>query len=225
MDDFSIFTWIIFLIHKDDTCEAFKTFSKRVQNEKDFCITSIRSDHDGEFENHSFEKLCNENDISHNFSSPRTPQQNGVVERKNISLQEMARTMLFESGLPKGFWVKAINTACYIQNCVFLRPILKKTLYELWKGRKPNISYFYVFGSKCFILNTKNKLSNFDPKSNLGVFLRYSSVSKAYKVYNKKTWTMEETINISFKEKRKDADQKVANVEDEMENLSLNDNV
>ena len=66
-------------------------------------------------------------------------------------------------------------------------PIIKKTRYELWKGRKPNISYFYVFGFECFILNTKDKLSKFDPKSNPIIFLGYSTVSKAYKVYNKKT--------------------------------------
>ena len=69
VDDYSIFTWLIFLIHKDEACEAFKTFSKRIQNEKSFCITSIRLDHGEEFENHSFETFCNKNDISHNFSS------------------------------------------------------------------------------------------------------------------------------------------------------------
>ena len=103
MDDFYRFTWVIFLIHKDEACETFKIFSKRVQNEKYFCITSIRSDHGGEFENHTFENFCIENDISHNFSSPRTPQQNGVIERKNRSLQEMAKTILLESGFSKGF--------------------------------------------------------------------------------------------------------------------------
>ena len=111
----------------------FKTFSKRIQNEKDFYITSIISDHGREFENYSFEILCNKNGISHNFSSPKTPQQNGVVDRKNRSSQEMAKIMLLESGLSKGFWAEAVNTACYIQNCVFLRPILKKIPYELWK--------------------------------------------------------------------------------------------
>ena len=103
VDDFSRFTWVIFLVYKDEACEAFKIFSKRVQNEKGFCITFIRSNHGGEFENHSFENFYNENGISHNFSFPRTPQQNGVVKMKNRSLQEMARTMLLESGLLKGF--------------------------------------------------------------------------------------------------------------------------
>ena len=118
----------------------------------------------------------------------------------------MARTMLLESGLSKGFWAKAMNIACYIQNRVFLRPILKKTPYELWKGRKPNISYFHVFGSECFILNTKDKLSKFDPKSDPGIFLGYSFVSKAYRVYNKKAQIVEETIHISLKERKKDVD-------------------
>ena len=195
-----------------------KFFSKRVQNKIGFCITSIRSDHGGEFENHAFENFCNENDISHNFSSLRTPQQNGVVERKNRSLQEIARTMFLESGLSKSFWAKIVNITCYIQNRVFLRLIIKKTTYELWKGRKPNISYFHVFEFECFILNTKDKLSKFDP----GVFLRYSSMSKAYRIYNKKTQTMEETIHLTFKEKKKDVDQKVQDLEKEMENLSLN---
>ena len=90
--------------------------------------------------------------------------------------------MLLQSGLSKGFWAKVVNTTCCIQNRVFLRSIIKKTPYELWKGRKPNISYFHIFGSECFILNTKDKLSKFDP----GIFLGYSTVSKAYRVYNKK---------------------------------------
>ena len=111
----------------------------------------------------------------------------------------MARTMLLESGLSKGFWAEAVNIACYIQNCVFLRSKLKKTPYELWKGRKPNISYFHIFRSDCFILNTKDNLSKFDPKSDPGIFLGYSSVSKTYRVYYKKTQSIEETIHITFK--------------------------
>ena len=136
----------------------------------------------------------------------------------------MAKTMLLESGLSKGFWVEAVNIACYIQNCVFLKPIVKKTLYELWKERKPNISYFNVFGSKCFILNTKDKLSKFDPKSDSGVFLGYSSISKAYRVYNKRIYIVEETIHISFKEKKKDMDQNIHDIEEDLQNLSLNEN-
>ena len=77
-------------------------------------ISSIRSDHGGEFQNHDFQEFCELNGYNHNFSTPRNPQQNGVVERKNRNLQEMARTMLNEHGLPKYFWAEVVNTACYI---------------------------------------------------------------------------------------------------------------
>ncbi len=106
----------------------------------------------------------------HQFSCARTPQQNGIVERKNRSLQEMARTMLNEHHLPKYFWAKAVNTACFVSNRVVVRKGLDKTSYELWKGRKPNIAFFKVFGCKCFILNTKDNLGKFDAKSDIGIF-------------------------------------------------------
>jgi len=81
----------------------FYKFCKRIQNEKGICISSIKSDHGGEFENDLFEKFYEENGIHHNFPTPRTPQQNRVVERKNRSLQEMARTMLNDHSTPKYF--------------------------------------------------------------------------------------------------------------------------
>jgi len=118
------------------------------------------------FEYDKFQLFCEENGILHNFSTPRTPQQNGVVERKNRSLQEMARTMLNDNSTPKNFWAEAMNTACYLQNKIYIRPILKKTPYEFWKGQKPNISFLYAFGCKCFILNTKDNLGKFDSRSN-----------------------------------------------------------
>ena len=96
--------------------------------------------------------------IDHNFSAPRTPQQNGVVERKNRSLEEMVRTMLCENNLPRYFWAKAIFTACYVVNRAMIKPILKKTPYELWNGRKPNISHLCALGCKCFVLNN-NKIT------------------------------------------------------------------
>ena len=91
----------------------------------------------------------------HNFSTPRTPQQNSVVETKSRDLQEMARTMLNSNFTPKHLLEKAININCYLQNGVYIRPLIKKTSYELWKDREPNISYFHFFAVQCFILNTR----------------------------------------------------------------------
>ena len=125
---------------KDDAYDVFNIFCTQVQSEKSLKILRIRSDHGGEFENEPFATYCEVHGIIHEFSAPRTPQQNGVVERKNRSLQEMARTMMHETKLAKYFWAEAVNTACYIQNRIYIRPILNKTTYELFKGRKPNIS-------------------------------------------------------------------------------------
>ncbi|CAJ2637485.1 unnamed protein product [Trifolium pratense] len=201
VDDFSRYTWTLFLVQKSDAFKAFKKFAKQIQNEKSLKITSIRSDHGGEFQNAFFEEFCEEHGIFLNFSAPRTPQQNGVVERKNRSLIELARTMLSDSNLPKYFWADAVSTACYVSNRVIIRPILKKTPYELFKGRKPNISHFHIFGCKCFVLNNdKDNLGKFDEKSDEGIFLGYSLTSKAYRIYNKRTLTIEESMHVSFDE-------------------------
>ncbi|KAH9648550.1 Integrase catalytic domain-containing protein [Citrus sinensis] len=214
--------------NKNDALDAFKVLCKKLQNEKGHGIAYIRSDHGGEFENHAFESFCNNLGIEHQFSSPRIPQQNGVVERKNRSIQEMARTMLNENALPKYFWAEAVNTACYVLNRVLIRPNLNKTPYELWKDRKPNIGYFKVFGCKCFVLNTKDNLGKFDPKSDVGIFLGYSNSSKAYRVYNKRTLVVEESMHVTFDESNPSSTEKVVVDDDageqEQEEEASNDN-
>ncbi|KAK0584445.1 hypothetical protein LWI29_013360 [Acer saccharum] len=148
----SRFTWVYFLRNKTEAFDYFKKFCNQVQNEKGLDIKKIcriRSDHGTEFENAKFSEFCDGLGISHEFSAPRTPQQNGVVERKNRVLQEMARVMLNSKKVPRNLWAEAVNTACYVSNRVFKRPGTKQTSYELWKGKKPNVSYFHTFGSKC----------------------------------------------------------------------------
>ena len=115
----------------------------------------------------------------------------------------MARTMLNEYDLPTYFWAEAINTSCYILNRVSKRPILNKTPYELWNSKTPNISYFRVFGCKCYILNTKDYLGKFASKMDVGVFLGYSNSSKAYRVFNKRTLVVEESMHVTFDETSK----------------------
>ncbi|GKE32860.1 retrovirus-related pol polyprotein from transposon TNT 1-94, partial [Tanacetum coccineum] len=126
----------------------------------------IVDDYFREFDNEvQFGEFCNANGITHNFSAPRTSQSNGVVERKNRTLQEMSRIILNEQSLPQKFWCNAVDTSTYILNRILIRVILGKTPYELLRNRKPTLDYFRVFGSKCFILNTKDYLTKFDPKS------------------------------------------------------------
>ncbi|GJU73457.1 retrovirus-related pol polyprotein from transposon TNT 1-94 [Tanacetum coccineum] len=161
----------------------------------------IVDDYSREFDNEvQFGEFCNANRITHNFSAPRTPQSNGVVERKNRTLQEMSRTMLNEQSLPQKFWCNIIDTSTYILNRILIRAILGKAPYELLRDRKPTLDYFRVFGSKCFILNTKDYLTKFDPKSYKGIFLSYSQNSKAYIILNKHTRKVKESLNVTFDE-------------------------
>jgi transposase InsO family protein len=116
---------------KLQTQETLKGFLRRAQNEFGLRIKEIRSDNWTEFKNFQIEGFLEEEGIKHEFSSPYTPQQNGVVERKNRTLLDMARTMLDEYKTPDRFWAEAINTACYSINRLYLHRILKKTSYEL----------------------------------------------------------------------------------------------
>jgi hypothetical protein len=200
VNDYSRYTWVLFLAHKNEAHKAFVKHCRRIQNEKGYTINNVRSDRGREFDNQDIELYCDQNGFGHNFSAPRTPQQNGVVERKNRSLQEMSRTMLNEHNLPQYFWAEAVNTACYVINRTIIRNTLNKTPYELWNNRKPNIGYFKVFGCKCFVLNDRDNLGKFDAKSDEGIFLGYSTKSKAYRVFNKRTMVVDESMHVVFDE-------------------------
>ncbi|XP_073019134.1 uncharacterized protein [Primulina eburnea] len=116
VDDFSRFTWISFIREKSDTFGVFKKLHARITNLHDEKVVRIRTDHGKEFENSLFTSLCEKKGISHEFSAPKTPQQNGIAERKNRTLQEMARVMLSSKNVSKRFWAEALNTACHISN-------------------------------------------------------------------------------------------------------------
>jgi transposase InsO family protein len=137
VDDYSRFTWVFFLQEKSQTQETLKRFLRRAQNEFGLRIKKIRSDNGMEFKNSHIKGFLEEEGIKHEFSSPYTPQQIGVVERKNRTLLDMARTMLDEYKTPDRFWVEAINMAYYSINRLYHHRILKKTSYELLTGKSP----------------------------------------------------------------------------------------
>jgi hypothetical protein len=122
------------------------------------------------------------------------------VERKNRTLLDMARIMFDEYKTPDRFWAETINTVCYSINQLYLQRILKKTSYELLTGKKPNVLYFRVFGSKCFILVKRGRKSKFDPKAVEGFLLGYDSNIRAYRVFNKSTGLVEVSYDIVFDE-------------------------
>jgi transposase InsO family protein len=175
------------LQEKSQTQETLKGFLRRAQNEFGLRIKKIRSDNGTKFNNSEIEDFLKEEGIKYEFSSPYTPQQNGVVERKNRTLLDMARTMLDEYKTPDHFWAEAINIAYYSINRLYLHRILKKTSYELLTGKKPNVLYFRVFGNKCFILVKRGRKSKFAHKAVEGFLLGYDSNTRAYRVFNKST--------------------------------------
>ncbi|GJU03319.1 retrovirus-related pol polyprotein from transposon TNT 1-94 [Tanacetum coccineum] len=135
VDDYSRYTWTRFLKHKNEAFDHFEILSKRIQIQKGCPIISIRTDHGREFDNEvQFGAFYDANGITYNFLALRTPQSNGVVERKNRTLQEMSRTLLNEQSIPQKFWCNAVDTSTYIVNRILIRPFLRKTPYELFKG-------------------------------------------------------------------------------------------
>jgi hypothetical protein len=173
---------------------------RRAQNEFGLRIKKIRSDNGTKFKNSQIEDFLEEEGIKHEFSSPYTPQQNGVVERKNRTLLDTTRTMLDQYKTLDRFWAEAINTACYSINRLYLHRIIKKTSYELLTGKKPNVSYFRVFSSKCFILIKRGRKSKSTPKAVEGFLLGYDSNTRAYRVFNKSTGLVEVSCDIVFDE-------------------------
>ncbi|KAA0065622.1 gag-pol polyprotein [Cucumis melo var. makuwa] len=182
-------------VHKPKPSRHVKPYSLN-SKEKNTGIGRIETDHGREFENQHFAEFCDNEGIFHEFSAPLKPQQNVVVERRNRTLQEMARVMIHAKHLPIQFWAEALNTACHIHNRVILRSGTTTTSYELWKGRKPNVKYFHIFGSMCFILSDRDHRRNWDSKFDHGIFLGYSANSRAYRVYNKSSKTVMESINV-----------------------------
>ncbi|GJT88020.1 putative ribonuclease H-like domain-containing protein [Tanacetum coccineum] len=178
--------------------ELRKKFEKAEKERDDLKLTLEKCDNGTEFKNKVMNQFCEIKGIKREFSVARTPQQNGVAERKNRTLIEAARTMLADSKLPTTLWAEAVNTACYVQNRVSVIKPYNKTPYELFLGRKPALSFMRPFGCPVTILNTLDHLGKFDGKANEGFFVGYSTNSKAYRVFNSRTRIVEENLHVKF---------------------------
>ncbi|KAJ9542932.1 hypothetical protein OSB04_029438 [Centaurea solstitialis] len=192
--------YMLFLRAKFDVADRIIAFIKQIQILLSRKVKMLRTDNGTEFWNAKLQSFLEDVGISHNFSAVRTPQQNGVVERKNRTLVEAARSMMAHSGVPQAFWAEVVFTACFTQNRTLIVKRTGKTAYEMIEQRKPNIDYFRVFGCKCYVLNDRDDLGKFDPKSDESIFIKYSHNSKTYRVFNKRTRTILERSNVDFSE-------------------------
>nr|GEW01249.1 retrovirus-related Pol polyprotein from transposon TNT 1-94 [Tanacetum cinerariifolium] len=187
---------------KDETSPILKTFITGIENQLSLKVKIIRSDNRTEFKNQDLNQFCGMKGIKREFSVPRTPQQNGIAERKNRTLIEAARTMLVDSLLPILFWAEAVNTPCYVQNRVLVTKPHNKTLNELLHGRTPSIGFMRPFGCHVTILNTLDPLGEFDGKVDEGFLVGYFVSSKAFRVFNSITRIVQETLHINFLENK-----------------------
>nr|GEY81392.1 hypothetical protein [Tanacetum cinerariifolium] len=176
-DDYSRFSWVFFLASKDETPSVFKTFIIGLKNLLSLKVKIIRCDNGTEFKNVDLNQFGGLKGIKREFSVPRTPQQNGIAERKNRTLIEAARTLVLVT--------KPHN----------------KTPYELLHGRLPSIGFMRPFGCPVTILNTLDPLGKFQRKVNEGFLIGYSVCSKAFRVFNSRTRIVQETLHVFMKNK------------------------
>ncbi|GKE71310.1 retrovirus-related pol polyprotein from transposon TNT 1-94, partial [Tanacetum coccineum] len=158
VDNYSRFIWVRFLRTKDEAPEAIIKCIKNIQVRLNVTVRNVRIDNGTEFVNQTLHEFYENVGISHQTSVARTPQQNDVVERRNQTLVEAARTMLIFSKALLFLWAKAINTACYTQNRLIIRRRYNKTPYELMQDKKSDLSFFYVFGALCYPTNDNDDL-------------------------------------------------------------------
>ncbi|GKB14268.1 retrovirus-related pol polyprotein from transposon TNT 1-94 [Tanacetum coccineum] len=171
VDEYSRYTWVFCLKKKSDAADCIMSFIRKMENLNEVRVKELRSDTRTEFKNHKLEEFYDEKGISQNFSSPCTPEQN-----------------------------EAVNTACYTQNRSIIVKRHEKTSYDVFRGRSPNINYFHVFGCHVHIHNHRDHLGKFDEKDNDGLFLGYSLVAKAFRVFNIRRQEIEETLHVTFSE-------------------------
>nr|GEV66679.1 retrovirus-related Pol polyprotein from transposon TNT 1-94 [Tanacetum cinerariifolium] len=198
VDDYSRYTWVHFLRSKDEALEVIKTFLKRITIILQSPVIIIRTDNDTEFKNQALKEYFDSVGISCQMSSVRTPQQNRVVELRNRTLVEAARTMLIFSRASLFLWVKVIATTCFTQNRSIIHRLFNKTPYELINGRKQDISFLHVFGALCYPKIDREDIGKLGAKGDIGFFIGYSADSCAFRVYNRRTKKIIKTMNVSF---------------------------
>ncbi|GJY21375.1 retrovirus-related pol polyprotein from transposon TNT 1-94 [Tanacetum coccineum] len=169
---------------------------------KVYCVEvqHVRTDNGTEFKNKTLAKFFDEVRITQQFYIARTPQQNGVVKRRNRTLVKAARTMLTFANLPLFLWAEDIATTCFTQNRSIIQKHFDKTPYELINKRKPNIKLFHVFGCRCYLFNDYDDVGKLKAKGDIGVFVVYSKESAAFRVYNKRSRKIHESVNVNFDE-------------------------
>nr|GFB62035.1 hypothetical protein [Tanacetum cinerariifolium] len=194
------YTWTYFLRSKDETFEVLIDFLGLVQRGLQAQVRVVRTDKGTEFLNQTLHAYFAAEGILHQTSVARTPEQNGVVERRNRTLVEATRTMLSAAKVPLFFWAEAIATAFFTQNRSLVIHRHEKTPYHIINDRKPSVKFFHIYGSICYIVRDEENLDKMKEKGDECIFVGYSTQSRAYRVFNKRTRVIMESIHVNFDE-------------------------
>lgn len=200
-DDFTRMIHVYFLKDKMNVLETFKDFKSRVENELNYKIKILRTDNGTEYCNYNFENFLSKHGIVHQTSTPYTPEHNGMAERMNRTLVERARCMLFYANLEKRLWAEALATAAYIINRSPTKSLEGKTPYELWTGKKPNLSHMKIFGSVAMVHVPNQKRQKWDKKSIKMIMVGYCENTKGYRVMDPITHKVIKSRDVAFFEK------------------------
>lgn len=201
-DDYSGYCIVRFMKKKSEVQELFQHFVALVHTETGREIKTLRSDNGGEYMSSEFQNWLKKKGIRHETSVAKTPQQNGVAERQFRTITEKARCMLHSSGLSTDLWAEATNTAVYILNRVYSKTALeKKTPYEMWHQKKPNMSHVRVFGSIAYAHVPSDERGKFDPTGIRCIHVGYCETQKAFRLWDPVARRVRISRDVLFEEK------------------------
>ncbi|GJZ22768.1 zinc finger, CCHC-type containing protein [Tanacetum coccineum] len=187
VDDYSRYMWVYFLSTKDQVFDTFKEYKSTVEKELRTTLRMLRTDRGGEFTSNEFTQYCKENGIARQLTAPYSPQQNGVVERRNRTIMSTTRCMMKATNMPQDFWAEAVRHAIYILNSVPTKALEDITPYEAIKNRKPNLENLKVFGCIAYAKVPSQHLTKLDDRSTKMVYLGNEQGSKAYRLFDPTT--------------------------------------
>lgn len=182
IDDHSRYMWSVLLKEKGEAFKKFKIFKACVEQETGVTIKTFRTDRGGEFVSQEFQDFCDTNGIKRHLTAPYSPQQNGVVERRNRTLMGMTRSLMKHMSVPNYLWGEAVRHATYLINRVATRTLLKQTPYEVFKSKKPNVAHLRIFGCIGYAKAEAAHLKKLDDRSRMLVHLGTEPGSKAYRL-------------------------------------------
>ncbi|GJU30961.1 zinc finger, CCHC-type containing protein [Tanacetum coccineum] len=203
VDDYSRYMWVYFLNTKDQAFDTFKEYKKTIENELRTTLKMLRTDRGGEFTSNEFTQYCKENGIARQLTAPYSPQQNGVVERRNRTIMSTTRCMMKATNMPQNFWAEAVRHAIYILNSVPTKALEDITPYEAIKRRKPNLENLRVFGCIAYAKVPSQHLTKLDDRSTRMVYLGNEQGSKAYRLFDPTKQKICVSRDMKFKENEK----------------------